>query len=65
MLRVLLVSGLDIDARVYAPGSDVPEGCHWFALCDNVANGLRDAGPLGLVPICKRCDDKMERIAAL
>jgi hypothetical protein len=57
---------LDIHARVYA--ENVPEladqeaPCMWFALCDNPANGLRDAGPLGMIPICKRCDDKMERL---
>jgi hypothetical protein len=56
---------LDHNARVYARDySDDPAQCMWFALCDNVANGLRDAGPLGMVPICKRCDDKMNRIEA-
>jgi hypothetical protein len=47
------------NARVYAPESDTAELCHWFALCPNLANGLRDAGPLGMLPICQRCDDKM------
>jgi hypothetical protein len=36
--------------------------CQWFAPCTNPANGLCDAGPLGQVPICQRCDDRMERI---
>lgn len=54
---------LDIDARVYAPDCDDPAPCMWFALCENDANGLRDAGPLGSVPICQRCDDKVERLS--
>lgn len=58
----------DSNARVYATidgkEAPLPEGCHWFAKCDNFANGLRDAGPLGMIPICKRCDDKLERIDA-
>jgi hypothetical protein len=64
------MSNLDTAARVYPTFADGTEGtepavCHWFALCDNPANGLRDGGPLGAVPICKRCDDKMDRIAAM
>lgn len=70
MLRLLLMSGLDIDARVFATFADGsedtdPAPCMWFAMCDNLANGTRYGGPLGEVPICKRCDDKMDRIAAL
>lgn len=56
---------LNINDRVYAEfvygNQEIP--CQWFAKCANPANGLRDGGPLGPVPICKRCDDKMERIA--
>jgi hypothetical protein len=36
----------------------------WFARCENPANGLCDAGPLGVIPICQRLDDKVERITA-
>lgn len=53
---------LDTRDRVYAEGVEAAAPCMWFALCDNDANGLRDAGPLGAVPICKRCDDKVERL---
>ena len=53
---------MNTDARVYAPDSDVPETCQWFALCDHLANGLRSHPVLGQVPICQRCDDKCERL---
>jgi hypothetical protein len=36
--------------------------CEWLALCENPANGLRDHPVLGEVPICQRCDDKVERL---
>lgn len=52
---------LDPDDRVYAnaSGTGEPVACQWFARCSNPANGLRDAGPLGQVPICCRCDNKV------
>jgi len=48
---------LGINTRVYrrdANGNGVPDTqyCLWSALCNKPANGLRDAGPLGMVPIC-------------
>lgn len=61
---------LDPDARVYATidgqEAPLPEGCQWFAWCDNFANGIRPhpAFAGGGVPICKDCDDKVERINA-
>lgn len=61
---------LDLNARVYATvdGREMttPEGCQWFALCDNFANGIRPhpAFAGGGVPICQRCDDKVERMVA-
>lgn len=36
--------------------------CEWFALCDHDAAMLRHHQVLGYVPICERCDDKVERI---
>jgi hypothetical protein len=57
------VSRLHINARVYRDDSAIQWAtCQWIALCTNPANGLRDAGPLGRVPICQQSDDKMERI---
>jgi len=35
-------------------------GCQWFLLCKNKAVKTRDHVILGAVPICKRCDDKIE-----
>ena len=38
--------------------------CMWFARCTNDANGLRRGpignGEFGEIPICKRCDDRLE-----
>jgi hypothetical protein len=57
---------LSIEHRVYAEGSTVAAPCMWFALCDNDANGLRrgpvGGGKFGEIPICKRCDDKVEAL---
>lgn len=57
---------LDINSRVYQAGHeddpDYEASCAWFALCPNPANGLADGGPLGEVPICKSCAEKVERI---
>ena len=57
---------MNIEDRVYAEGIDEPAPCMWFALCDNDANGLRTGpirgGGFGDIPICKRCDDKIERL---
>jgi hypothetical protein len=59
------VSRGDINPRVYTENApELDPQCQWFALCTNPANGLCDAGPLGQVPICQRCDDRMEHIGA-
>ena len=53
------MSHLSETSRVYSSGHDgdpdyeVP--CMWFAKCDRPANGVGDAGPLGHLPICRRC----------
>lgn len=39
-----------------------PKKCQVFYLCDNVATTTYNAGPIGKVPACKRCADKMHRI---
>lgn len=57
------MSRLDIDYRVYAPNDERPVACAWFAKCDHPANGLRDHPVLGQVPICQRCDDRVERMS--
>ncbi|ASR75981.1 hypothetical protein J4U02_gp118 [Mycobacterium phage Aziz] len=60
------MAGLDTAARVYPVGHeddpDYESLCQWFARCGNHANGLRDHPILGPVPICKRCDDKVDRL---
>ncbi|WP_301122969.1 MULTISPECIES: hypothetical protein [Mycolicibacterium] len=57
------MSHLDVENRVYPTGfDDDPEceaQCLWFALCDNPANGVADAGPRGPLPVCKRCADQV------
>jgi hypothetical protein len=49
--------------RVYFPGHDGDPDheadCMWFALCDRPANGVGDAGPLGHLPICRRCAERV------
>lgn len=54
------MSHLDPGNRVYVQGfagdpTEYEALCHWFARCVNLANGVADAGPLGHLPICKRC----------
>lgn len=60
-------SRLSTEDRVYPSGfEDDPEfvtACAWWAKCPNPANGLRDHPILGDVPICQRCDDKVERLS--
>jgi hypothetical protein len=60
---------LDIEARVYVYGDDDNYApCMWFGKCPYPANGLRNGpignGLFGPIPICKRCDDKCERLSA-
>lgn len=37
--------------------------CEWFALCTRKATRTRSHPILGDVPICKECDEKMDRLA--
>lgn len=59
---------MNSDARIYATINGIeqplPEGCQWFAKCDEFANGLRPhpAFAGGVVPICKRCNDKLDAL---
>lgn len=40
-----------------------PNGpCEWFALCTNDATKMRKHPILGNVPICDRCDAKVEKL---
>jgi hypothetical protein len=36
--------------------------CAWYLLCDNVATTTRKHPILGDVPICSRCDQKIESL---
>lgn len=36
--------------------------CQWFARCTHEATKTRPHPILGFVPICERCDQKMEEI---
>lgn len=65
-MELMNKQALNPDYRVYA-NDDVQEApCMWFAKCTNPANGLRNGpignGEFGDIPICKRCDDKLERL---
>jgi hypothetical protein len=37
--------------------------CEWYALCENPATGTRSHTILGDVPICERCDAKVEALS--
>ncbi|ASR86537.1 hypothetical protein SEA_CHANGELING_85 [Mycobacterium phage Changeling] len=58
------MSRLDPEARVFAENvpalADTEAPCMWFARCTNPANGLREHPVLDQVPICVRCDDRVE-----
>lgn len=43
-------------------GNVIEVGCAWFALCDNAATRVREHPVLGSVPICARCDDKVDAL---
>lgn len=40
-----------------------PTKCQWWALCGNDASTTRSHPILGDVPICERCDDKVEALS--
>lgn len=39
-----------------------PTLCRWFLLCENVATGVQDHPILGDVPICDRCQAKVNAL---
>lgn len=41
---------------------DLPE-CQWWLLCENQATTQRHHPILGMVPICQRCDEKVEALS--
>lgn len=49
-------------AEVIGPNGEAVD-CMWFAKCDLPANGLRPHPILDQVPICVRCDAKVERLS--
>lgn len=58
------MSRLNVADRVDGDNGMRDVVCMWFAKCTNPANGLRDHPILGDVPICQRCDDKIERLSS-
>lgn len=43
-------------------GEMIAVPCQWFALCDNDAITTRSHPALGDVPICTRCDTKIDNL---
>ena len=41
------------------PVLEGPFGCEYFLMCDNQASGFYDAGPVGIIPACDRCLDRV------
>jgi DNA-binding MarR family transcriptional regulator len=54
--RSLTISITDAGRAAVAPL------CQWFALCDHPATTTRSHPVLGEVPICDRCNSKMDRL---
>lgn len=46
-----------------SPGWAMRAHCEWFALCPNWATTVRAHPILRGVPICTRCDEKVERMS--
>lgn len=42
---------------------DSSDYCEWFALCTNHCTKMREHPVLGRVPICERCDKKVEELS--
>lgn len=43
-------------------GMNETDSCKWFLSCENAATRTRPHPILGDVPICERCNAKMDRI---
>lgn len=50
----------ELDGLLYRDGTGEPVTCSWFALCENQATKVRQHPILNGVPICERCDAKVE-----
>lgn len=42
----------------WAPG-ELELVCRGFLMCDNAAEVMHDAGPVGMVPACQSCADRL------
>ena len=47
---------------VLSTSDDEPQRCEWFALCENAATTTRSHPILGPVPICERCDARVDAL---
>lgn len=59
--KLAFLIGQDPEGR-YSVEKQTSPYCGWFALCVNRSTTTRDHPVLGMVPICKRCDDKVARL---
>lgn len=53
-------TSIEEHANAFRDGQEVK--CQYFALCENPATRLLDAGPLGEVPTCDRCAGRIAQL---
>lgn len=63
--RAMLVSALANNGKRPKPVRlfNSADYCEWFALCPNHCTKMRSHPTLGQVPICDRCDKKVEELS--
>ncbi len=58
-----LIASASVATNTREPRNETRADCQWFALCENPATTTRKHSILGHVPICDRCNAKIERLS--
>ncbi len=58
-----LIGSASVATNTRDQSNETPVDCQWFALCENPATTTREHSILGNVPICGRCNAKIERLS--